>query len=178
MKRILALFAAVAAVTLISQSNLSETQAQGFVNGYQFGAGLNSFGGCGVGGFNGLNGVGFVGDFSREQPPYFATFPPVYYSHVVKRPYGISPYAAPAGIAPVEMNYAAPVPATIHNPYFEHPIEAPIMAIPAPQEKTFTNGQPDTDSLPALKIEGPKSDAEVPAGKKSTKPKKKADKAA
>ncbi len=176
MKRILTLFAAVAAVTLISQANLSEARAQGFVNGYQFGAGINSFGGCNGGGFNGFNGFGWVGDVYREQPPYFATHPPVYYSHIVKRPYGISPYAAPAGIAPVEMSFVAPVPATIHNPYFEQPIETPIMAVPSPQEQTFTNDQSKADSLPELKIEEPKREVEKPERTKLAKPKKKSDK--
>ncbi len=31
----------------------------------------------------------------QRTPPYFALFPPVYYSSPVKRPYGLSPYAWP-----------------------------------------------------------------------------------
>ena len=101
MKHILALLVAIAAVSMFGTSSAS---AQGFNNGYQFGAGIN--GNCG----------GFARGFQREQPPYFAKFPPVYYSHIVKRPYGVSPYAAPAGIAPVEMSVPAPV--VKKNPFF------------------------------------------------------------
>ena len=53
-----------------------------------------------------------------EEPTYFSKFPPVYYSHHVARPYGISPFAAPPGIVPVEMGMGLP-PAKVVNPYFE-----------------------------------------------------------
>ena len=36
----------------------------------------------------------------RAQAPYFAKYPPVYYSHSVKRPYGVSPYAVNQGGLP------------------------------------------------------------------------------
>ncbi len=86
--------------------------AQIYNDGYQFGAGFrNSYGFCG----------GFL--TPREQPPYFATFPPVYYSGIVKRPYGISPYAAPAGIVPVELTVAQPL--TVINPFFQNEV-APV----------------------------------------------------
>ena len=55
----------------------------------------------------------------EEKPPYFASFPPVHYdSNIVRRPYGVSPFAAPPGIAPVEMQFPAS-PTTVVNPYFE-----------------------------------------------------------
>lgn len=115
MKRLLALVAAIAAVTVMTEATAS---AQGFGNGYQFGAGFNQgFGNCGGFGFRAT---------PREQPPYFAQFPPVYYSHIVKRPYGISPYAAPPGIAPVEMNYVAPEPVTVTNPFFGRKAEEAV----------------------------------------------------
>lgn len=104
------LLAAMVALTVITFCSASEAQAQGFVGGYQFGSGINA--NCGLG--FALN------HFQREQPPYFAKFPPVYYSHIVKRPYGVSPFAAPAGIAPVEMNHVAPKiePVTKLNPFY------------------------------------------------------------
>jgi hypothetical protein len=113
MKRLLALAVAIAAVSMFAETNAN---AQGFGSGYQFGAGINSVH-CG----------GFARGFQREQPPYFAKFPPVYYSGIVKRPYGISPYAAPAGIAPVEMSHAPAEAVTIKNPFFDKaaPVKAP-----------------------------------------------------
>jgi hypothetical protein len=33
--------------------------------------------------------------YTLNVPPYFALFPPVYYSHVTPRPYGFSPFAYP-----------------------------------------------------------------------------------
>lgn len=112
MKRIFALMMALAAIVLMGDVT---AHAQNYAGGYQFGAGWQSNGG---GGF-------FRGGTPREQPPYFAQFPPVYYSHIVPRPYGISPYAAPAGIAPVEMSFSipAPMPITVRNPFFESKIE-------------------------------------------------------
>ncbi|HEY2838425.1 MAG TPA: hypothetical protein VGJ26_04725 [Pirellulales bacterium] len=53
----------------------------------------------GYGGFSGYGfGFGYGGVYSLEPPPYFATFPPVYYSTVTPRPYGFSPYAYPPGV--------------------------------------------------------------------------------
>jgi hypothetical protein len=55
-----------------------------------------------------------------EAPPYFALYPPVYYdSQIIRRPYGISPYAAPPGIPPTEMMMGAPQPERVVNPYVE-----------------------------------------------------------
>ncbi|MEL7498154.1 MAG: hypothetical protein AAFN77_11120 [Planctomycetota bacterium] len=126
MKRLIAVAVAAIAITVVVQS---EAQAQSYYGGYQFGAGIRAnCGGLGIGGIN----------FQREQPPYFAKFPPVYYSHIVKRPYGVSPYAAPAGIAPVEMGYQQPVitPITKVNPYFR-PVE--------PVADQQADEQPDND---------------------------------
>lgn len=112
MKRFIAVVVAIAAVVVMAET---ETQAQSYMGGYQFGAGIQAP--CGIGGFRST---------PREQPPYFAQFPPVYYSHIVKRPYGISPYAAPAGIAPVEMSFpmAPPTPPiTKVNPYYSPNVE-------------------------------------------------------
>ena len=113
MKRFLAVLVAIAATAVIGESTAS---AQQLANGYQFGAGVGAFG-CGN---------GFLRGLQREQAPYFAKFPPVYYSHIVKRPYGISPYAAPAGIRPVEMDFAAPVPVSVKNPFIHQPV-APVV---------------------------------------------------
>jgi hypothetical protein len=129
MKRIFALMAAIAVIVFFGDTTAS---AQGFQSGYEFGAGLNSSGFSfnspyGYGHRNGHNsrygnrygGLNGGGIFTRrrlEEPPYFAKFPPVYYSHIVKRPYGVSPFAAPSGIMPVEMTIPSPM--TMKNPYF------------------------------------------------------------
>ncbi len=106
MKRLLAIAVAIAAVSMFAETNAT---AQGYGSGYQFGAGINSVR-C-----NSFRSV------EREQPPYFAKYPPVYYSHIVKRPYGVSPYAAPSGIMPVEMQ-VVPIPVTIKNPFFNQEV--------------------------------------------------------
>lgn len=112
MKNILTLAIAVAAVVLFASEQAS---AQGYAGGYGFGAGICN--------------AGCNGGVSRFQaPPYFAQFPPVYYNGIVRRPYGISPYAAPAGIEPVELR-AVPEevkPMTIRNPYIKNvPVSLP-----------------------------------------------------
>ena len=94
---------AIVMTTMAMYSSSSDAQ---YNDGYRFGSGLRfSRGFCG-------------GCYTpREQPPYFAKYPPVYYSGKVSRPYGISPYAAPPGVAPVEMS--VPQPVTVKNPFFD-----------------------------------------------------------
>ena len=48
-------------------------------------------------------------------PPYFAVHPPVYYSHPVSRPYGLSPYAWPA--TPRNFARVQQPPRMVHNPF-------------------------------------------------------------
>lgn len=57
----------------------------------------------------------------REDLPYFAKFPPVYYGDMVRRPYGFSPYALPPGIEPIEQRVLNQTmgPRTILNPFCE-----------------------------------------------------------
>lgn len=115
MKRLIAIAAALAAIVICSEGT-AQAQTQLHRGGFPYPSS------CIQPGFGGAN---LFGAFQRprEQPPYFAQFPPVYYSHVVKRPYGISPYAAPAGVTPVEMTIPAPAsashPMVINNPYFK-----------------------------------------------------------
>jgi|GEM_PF-979976 len=129
MKNIFTLAVAVAALALFASEQAS---AQGYSTGYQFGTGVNQShrgGGCnqwGGGFFSGFNRIGLD---RAMAPPYFAQFPPVYYSGIVRRPYGISPYAAPAGIEPVELRAipAEVAPVTIRNPYIKKasPVSGP-----------------------------------------------------
>jgi len=83
MKRILIL--AIAAVAMVFTTS-TDASAQSYSNGYAFGTGIGQS-------FRG----GFGGGSRFTAPPYFAQFPPVYYNGIVRRPYGISPYAAPPG---------------------------------------------------------------------------------
>ena len=118
MKRFIAIAAALAAIVICSEGN---AQAQTRLHSGGFPYPCSS---CQQG-FNG--GFGFDGfRLRREQPPYFAKFPPVYYSRAVKRPYGISPYAAPAGVRPVELDYMKAVPTNpvvVKNPYYNDDTE-------------------------------------------------------
>lgn len=45
----------------------------------------------------GFFGNGLYGLMNSSPPPYYAIFPPVYYSYPVGRPYGYSPFAYPPG---------------------------------------------------------------------------------
>ena len=48
-----------------------------------------------------------------------------YYDRIVRRPYGISPFAAPPGIAPVELSIPAHAPMTVKNHFFDSKV-APV----------------------------------------------------
>ena len=121
MRKFLAVAIAFSAVAIFASS---ETHAQRNGPGYSFGIGLNQAAQAGVyggfGGLNGFNGIGFGfrGAARQERQPFFAINPPVYYSGIVRRPYGISPFAAPAGITPVEMQIPVADPVTVTNPFF------------------------------------------------------------
>jgi hypothetical protein len=143
MKSIVRAALAVAVVAAFSMAAPSEAEAQTTFNGsYNTGynAGLGFFNASRFaqfgqqlpnrrirhrGGFFSPFGFGFGGGLQEraEDLPYFAKFPPVYYSGKVKRPYGISPYAAPPGIVPVEMNTPVPVARKVTNPYFNDEME-------------------------------------------------------
>ncbi len=141
MNKFVALAVAVVAVAIAGQDANAQSfsfNKGSFNTGYQFGAGVGAARGIHPRGFGLVNqGFGFgpfVGarSFGRPvRPPYFAEFPPVYYSGIVKRPYGVSPYAVPGGIEPVEMRYQkkAVEPVVINNPYFNRHNDQPVSAI-------------------------------------------------
>ena len=142
MKRILALAVVTASLTMLAGS---DANAQGYTQGYNFGVGLNAAGRPGIGyralnnrrgfcGFNQFRDNSLSREFRREKPPYFAEYPPVYYNNIVKRPYGVSPYAAPSGIVPVEMLCPAPAPLSFKNPFFDNQV-SPAKAPAQPKEK-------------------------------------------
>ncbi len=127
MTRILLAVAAFAAI-LVGTTEIAQAQHRFRGNGFNRGGGI----GAGVGGFN----FGYYyqpntyNSFHRpDNVPYFMKHPPVYYSRtIVKRPYGISPYAAPAGVAPVEFQILdqAPEPVRIVNPHAQSPSFEPV----------------------------------------------------
>lgn len=139
MKRIIAVAAALAAILVFAKG---EAQAQTLLHpgGFPY-PGMNACGG-GIG-FGGLGLGGFGLQLDREQPPYFAKFPPVYYSRAVKRPYGVSPYAAPAGVVPVEMSHPMPKiePVVIENPHFKNGATEIIVDSPKEQKASFTKNK-------------------------------------
>ena len=128
------------AVVVGAMATISTTaEAQVYNDGYQWGAGVaqGAYGGSfRRGRFFGRRalGPGFGPTPRVDDIPYFAKFPPVYYSGIVKRPYGISPFAAPPGIVPVELTI--PVPEAIDNPYFNAEPAAPVTEEPADEPKS------------------------------------------
>jgi hypothetical protein len=82
----------------------------------------------------------------------------VYYSQdIVARPYGVSPFAAPPGIVPVEMG--AVVPLHQSNPYFVEPV--PSDSGPPPQDGTQGTSQ---EGQKTTWIRNPHFDPLAPAG--------------
>ena len=140
MKKFLALFAAAMAITTICDIQAASAQRY-YQDGYFFGSGLRFGRGFGIGG--GISRGGF------EEPPYFAKFPPVYYSHPVARPYGISPYAVPPGVMPVEMT-VKPEPQKLVNPFYQ-PQQQPGPAVPpaVPPKDSSPAENENKDSLEA-----------------------------
>ena len=86
------------------------------------------YGGFGYGGFGGYGGIWnnasfYNGGIYASPLPYYAQFPPVYYSHqITARHYGASPYAWSPGQEPItyvpmpDMRSVA-MPLMIDNPY-------------------------------------------------------------
>jgi hypothetical protein len=72
-----------------------------------------------------------------DNVPYFAAFPPVYYSQPVPRTYGYSPFAYPPGVMTPEVVEAIE-PQVIENPYVvpEPATEGPAMAAPNTADQT------------------------------------------
>ena len=82
--------------------------------------GLN--GGCGFVGGYGAWDVGRLYGVLAQNVPYYAAFPPVYYSAPVPRTYGYSPFAYPPGYTTPEL-VESPQAVEISNPYVK-PVSA------------------------------------------------------
>lgn len=86
------------------------------------------YGGGGFGGYGGYNVY-----TNSDRPPFYAMFPPVYYSYPVPRPYGYSPFAYPPGtMTPEVLGDVAG--ATITNPHVLPEIVPPPVPRTTPQE--------------------------------------------
>ena len=86
-------------------------------------------GGCGYGGGFGAYDVGRLYGVLAQNVPYYAAFPPVYYSAPVPRTYGYSPFAYLPGYATPDV-VEGPRAISISNPYV-----SPVPTTDA-QEKT------------------------------------------
>ncbi len=128
-----------ASALLLLGSLLSVPSAQAQANGYDFGIGW---------GFA-QPPVRFT--TPREDLPYFAKFPPVYYGDMVRRPYGYSPYALPPGIEPVEQRIIQQSmgPRTVMNPFFERRAMHTLPVAPAPNAMPAIEGSP-LDAAPVI----------------------------
>ncbi len=114
---------------------------------------------CYGGGFAGYGGYNVY--TNSDRPPFYAMFPPVYYSYPVPRPYGYSPFAYPPGTMTPEVLSGA-VASTITNPYVSPENVAPpvptIPTVPAkPQElpgkaKETSHRVADGDHLKRIKV--------------------------
>lgn len=110
---------------------------------------------CYGGGFGGYGGYNVY--TNSDRPPFYAMFPPVYYSYPVPRPYGYSPFAYPPGTMTPEVlgDVAA---TTITNPYVVPEKIVPPAPASKPQElpglkaKESSNRVADGDHLKRIKV--------------------------
>jgi hypothetical protein len=97
-------------------------------------------------------GYGFFGNglysMYNERPPYYALFPPVYYSFPVGRPYGYSPFAYPPGFMTPEFEQVQAKEVT--NPYVPRkPVSQPAQRTAAAPQ-IYLNPFIERRSPPAL----------------------------
>jgi hypothetical protein len=115
-RKLLFLFALAAVLVCTPMQSADAFNGGGHGGGRGCGRG---FGGIGFG----IGGGGYgwdIAELYRElynNLPYFALHPPVYYSEVVPRTYGYSPFAYPPGVMTPDLACAPPQPVTINNPY-------------------------------------------------------------
>lgn len=101
------------------------------------------YGGCGAGfgGFGGYWDIGRLYGVLAQNVPYYAAFPPVYYSVPVPRTYGYSPFAYPPGVMTPEVEMVEPL--AIDNPYVtEAPQSATVNPTPEPPADRTTSVAP------------------------------------
>ena len=100
--------------------------------------GSHRHGGWNAQGWSGQNGFCYPAwGYDMGRVPYYALFPPVYYSEPVSRPYGQSPLAYPPGTpdtTPDQAGAESRPPLMIVNPYVSEAGKAsnPVPPAPAP----------------------------------------------
>jgi hypothetical protein len=109
LRRVL-MVAVVAAVGACGAGRVEAQYGYGCAGGYGYGFGAWD--------------VGRLYSVLSQNVPYYAAFPPVYYSVPVPRTYGYSPFAYPPGVMTPEVVEGAVEPLSIINPYYEGTSEA------------------------------------------------------
>lgn len=71
------------------------------------------------------------------EPPYFALHPPVYYSQMVPRTYGYSPFAYPGSVRTPEVQVEMPAAQVLKNPHVT-PTQSPAPKKPTIDLKKIT----------------------------------------
>jgi hypothetical protein len=89
----------------------------------------------------GMSGLPFNYYQSQQELPYYAKFPPVYYSYPVPRTYGYSPFAYPPGTMTPEIEPES-APLEIQNPYAPQTPPAPSPASAKSESLTRASTQP------------------------------------
>lgn len=98
--------------------------------------------GYGLGVYGGFWDIGRLYGLLADEVPYYAAFPPVYYSHPVPRTYGYSPFAYPPGVMTPDVEMVEPQ--VIENPYYKGE-EAPL-----PQPDETSGGAPAVDQTTSV----------------------------
>lgn len=93
----------------------------------------------GLGGYGYGCGIGWLYQSLQYNVPYYAAFPPVYYSYPVPRTYGYSPFAYPPGVMTPEV-VGEVQPLEIVNPYVPSSQQTP--ADGAKDLRAKADGQP------------------------------------
>ncbi|TWT32087.1 hypothetical protein [Blastopirellula retiformator] len=121
------------------------------------------FSGYGITNFGGYGGFGYYSN-NVPTPPYYAIHPPVYYSHSVARPYGISPFAISSYQPSQRVVYQAPTPEpqVVINPYVA--TEVPV----ATEEAAPVAETPSNEATDEAATEAPAVEEAVPAADETT----------
>ena len=112
----------------IACSFLTSSSAQA-----QYGLGCNGYGGFGI------YDIGRLYRVLADNVPYYAAFPPVYYSVPVPRTYGYSPFAYPPGVMTPEVVDASPQ--EVINPHMD-PLPEPNVDAASSDHTTQVESSP------------------------------------
>jgi hypothetical protein len=148
MRRGLMLLAVVAA----SAGAAGRAEAQ-----YAYGC-AGGYGGYGWGAWD----IGRLYSVLADNVPYYAAFPPVYYSVPVPRTYGYSPFAYPPGVMTPEVVEAVE-PLSIVNPYFQESSATAAEGDAAPADQTTQSAPAEKEAPKPLLVINPYVEQAAPA---------------